>query len=310
MDRPVRSGPSHLILKPRPNCPPNGVVQWGTCHYWWPEGDCIGWLWSTGLQCELRVLQWMTLKVHPLDRLLELDCVRGSAIPYLGYVEVNLQIPGIRGYNEDVLLLVILTMTYSEQVLVMEGSKIIDRAIRMITKGELARATMTWKQLYLSHSSCSTKWKGGQGCCKRVTPSTAPNPTAPKEFCLDDVQGHVCTTQLVSIHPFGTINIHGTQTSEGTVCRSMCLLSQHEAPAGCLHCMGCHIWRVTPMFLQGVNLSEEPECPPHCNPYQGSCWKNHSSQPVPPVVLLAEPLGESAHGPRKRGSWRNWASRV
>ena len=39
----------------------------------------------------------MALMVHPLDQLLELEGTGGSAIPYLGYVEVNLQIPGIRG---------------------------------------------------------------------------------------------------------------------------------------------------------------------------------------------------------------------
>ena len=54
----------------------------------------------------------MILRVYPLDRLLEIEGTRGSAIPHLGYVEVNLQIPGIKGYNEDTLLLVILTMTY------------------------------------------------------------------------------------------------------------------------------------------------------------------------------------------------------
>ena len=66
----------------------------------------------------------MTVKVHPLDRLLELDGTRGSAIPYLGYVEFNLQILGIRGYNEDVLLLVILTTTCSKKIPVMLGPKI------------------------------------------------------------------------------------------------------------------------------------------------------------------------------------------
>ena len=50
-----------------------------------------------------RFCEWMTLKVHPLGRLLQLEGTRGSAILYLGYVEDNLQIPGIRGYNEDVL---------------------------------------------------------------------------------------------------------------------------------------------------------------------------------------------------------------
>ena len=64
------------------------------------------------------------------------------------YVEVNLQMPGIKGYNGDVLLLVIPTMTYSEKVLVMVRSKIIDRAMGMIMKGELVRATTTWKQAH------------------------------------------------------------------------------------------------------------------------------------------------------------------
>ena len=36
-----------------------------------------------------------------------------------------------------------------------------------------------------------------------------PNTTAPKEFCLDNVQGHIHTTQRVTIPLFGTINIHG-----------------------------------------------------------------------------------------------------
>ena len=77
----------------------------------------------------------MTLKVHPLDRLLELEGTRGSTIPYLGYVEVNLQILGMKGYNEDILLLVILTMAYSEKVWIMVGSRIIDRAMGMMKRG-------------------------------------------------------------------------------------------------------------------------------------------------------------------------------
>ena len=61
----------------------------------------------------------------------------GVVIPYLRCVEVNLQIPGIRGYNEDVLLLAIPTITYSEGVPVMVGSNIIDRALSCMTVGEL-----------------------------------------------------------------------------------------------------------------------------------------------------------------------------
>ena len=67
------------------------------------------------------------LKVQPLGRLLELEGTRGAAIPYLRFVEVGLQIPGIRRYNEDVLLLAIPTTAYAERVLVMVGSKIINK---------------------------------------------------------------------------------------------------------------------------------------------------------------------------------------
>ena len=108
----------------------------------------------------------MTLKAHSVDQLLELEGTGGSAIQYLGYVEVNLQIHGIRDYNKDVLPLLILTMTYSKKVLVMVGFKMIDRAMGMITKGELARETATWKQAHLSafmSRSLQLPHKGARG---------------------------------------------------------------------------------------------------------------------------------------------------
>ena len=78
------------------------------------------------------------LKIQPLGLLLELEGTGGAAIPYLRFVEVNLQILGIRRYNKDVLLLAIPTMAYTERVLVMVGSKIIDKALSCMTVGELA----------------------------------------------------------------------------------------------------------------------------------------------------------------------------
>ena len=78
-----------------------------------------------------------------MGQLLELEGTGGAAIPYLRFVKVNLQILGIRNYNEDMLLLVIPTMTYSETVPVMVGSKIINKALSLMTMGELAKVTMT-----------------------------------------------------------------------------------------------------------------------------------------------------------------------
>ena len=63
-------------------------------------------------------------------------------------MEVNLQIPDITNYNEDVLLLVMPTTTYSKIVLVMVGSKIIDKALSLMTKGELAKVITMWRQTH------------------------------------------------------------------------------------------------------------------------------------------------------------------
>ena len=78
----------------------------------------------------------LDLEIQPLGWLLKFEGTGGAAIVYLRFVEVNLQILGIRGYNEDVLLLAIPTMAYTERVLVMVGSKIIDRALSCMTVGE------------------------------------------------------------------------------------------------------------------------------------------------------------------------------
>ena len=127
---------------------------------------------------------------------------------------------GIKDYNDDVLLLVILTMTYSEKVPVMVESKIIDKAMGMITKGELARANATRKQAHfgvIMSRLLQLPCKGARGmrCCEGILLSMAPDPTVPKEFCLDVVQGHVHTTQRVTLPPFGTINVHGNIDIQG-----------------------------------------------------------------------------------------------
>ena len=96
---------------------------------------------AQGSNISAQLCEDLGLKIQPLGQLLELEGTGGAAIPYLRFVEVNLQIPGIRGYNEDVLLLAIPTTAYAEVVPVMVGSKIIDRAPSCMTVGELAHTT-------------------------------------------------------------------------------------------------------------------------------------------------------------------------
>ena len=101
------------------------------------------------------VCEQMALKVHPLDRLLKLEGTGRAAILHLRYVELNLQIPCIRGYSEDIVLLVIPTKSYAKKVPVIVGSKIIDRAMGIITKEELAKVSTTWRQAHFSVMSGS-----------------------------------------------------------------------------------------------------------------------------------------------------------
>ena len=61
----------------------------------------------------MQLCEDLDLEIQPLGQLLELEGTRGAAIPYLGFVEVNLQIPRIRSY-EDVLLLAIPATAYAE----------------------------------------------------------------------------------------------------------------------------------------------------------------------------------------------------
>ena len=149
----------------------------------------------------------LALQIQPLCQLLELEGTGGSAILYLEFVEVNLQIPGIKNYNEEVLLLVIPTTTYSQMVLVVVGSKVMDRAMGIITKGELAKVTMTWRHahfgavmsglLQLPHTSSNVT-----GVQKEVIHSCLRGDTMEvREFCLDDVRGPVKVTQKVTILP-------------------------------------------------------------------------------------------------------------
>ena len=156
------------------------------------------------------------LKIQPFGWLLELEGTGGAAIPYLGFVEVNLQIPGIRRYNEDVLLLAIPTMTYSERVPVVVGSKIIDKALGCITAGELAKATATWQQAHFG-AVMSGSLQLFHSSSEKLALQNSSGESDPVEVWkhqLDGVKGAVCTTQ-VTIPPFQTMILKGNAGIKG-----------------------------------------------------------------------------------------------
>ena len=157
------------------------------------------------------------LEIQPLGWLLELEGTGGAAIPYLGFVEVNLQILGIRRYNEDVLLLAIPTTAYSERVPVMVGSKIIDRALGCMTVGELTKATATWQQAHFG-AVMSGLLQLSRSSAEKLALQNLSGESGPVEVWkhqLDGVKGAVCTTQKVTIPPFQTMTVKGNAGVKG-----------------------------------------------------------------------------------------------
>ena len=178
----------------------------------------------------------LALQIQPLGWLLELEGTGGSAIPYLGFMEVKLQIPGITNYNENVLLLVIPTTTYSKMVPFMIGSKIIDKTLSLMTKGELTKATMTWRQAHfgavmsgLLQLSCMSLNKSGVE--EQVShPSQSSDPVEVRKFCLNNIRGPVCTTQKVTIPLFGTVSVHVNSSVKGHCMQAHVLMEPVPGP--------------------------------------------------------------------------------
>ena len=176
-------------------------------------------------------------------------------------------------------------MNYSEKTLVMVGSKFIDQAMRIITKGELAKVATTWKLANLGgcHVWVTTatphwpKWNWGRkGGCPFLPEGW---PHGGEECCLDNVWGPIHTTQKVTI-PHLVQSVHMTILVSGdTVCRSMCLQSQCQAPVAYHSGANCDLWRVTSGVLLGACLSVQLECLLCQNPHKNGGWPGHACQP-------------------------------
>ena len=73
------------------------------------------------------------LKIEKLETLLDLEPMGGGSMPYEGYVELRMQIPGIEAFDLDVLILVIPESEYAKRVPITIGTLHIDEIISLIT---------------------------------------------------------------------------------------------------------------------------------------------------------------------------------
>ena len=90
-------------------------------------------------------------ETQALDYLVPIEGSGGADVPYLGYVEVKMCIPGIHSFDHNVLMLVSHTTTpYHQRVPIQVGSCIIDQVTSCISEEELQSLLQSWKLAYVS----------------------------------------------------------------------------------------------------------------------------------------------------------------
>ena len=134
----------------------------------------------------------LELKIHTLDTLLDLEPTGGGTVPYEGYVEVRMQVPGIAAFDLDVLMLVIPESEYSKRVPVTLGTLHIDEIINLITNEELRQADKCWQRGIIS---------------RKIAMKTAQ--LKENKDVLDKVTGNVKLTRNVTIPPLDMIQVSG-----------------------------------------------------------------------------------------------------
>ena len=85
------------------------------------------------------------LPICQLQQLLDFEGFGGVDIPYIGYTQAQLQIPGIQDYDKDILVFIQKDSRYSEHVPVILGTLHIKDIIHSATKEELANLGETWE---------------------------------------------------------------------------------------------------------------------------------------------------------------------
>ena len=86
------------------------------------------------------------LEIKQLDTILDLEPTGGGGqVPYDGYVELCMQVPNVKAFDLDVLMLVILESEYFQRVPITIGTIHIDEIIDLITDEELKMASHQWQ---------------------------------------------------------------------------------------------------------------------------------------------------------------------
>ena len=131
-------------------------------------------------------------KIQPLEHLVPIEGSGGASVPYLGYVEVRMCIPGINSFDRDVLMLGSSTTTqYHQGVAIQVSSHVIDEVTNSISNEELQSLSQSWKAVYVSTIILKATSVGDW------------------ELDLDHVRSRVVTSEEVTIPTSQTVAVQG-----------------------------------------------------------------------------------------------------
>ena len=155
------------------------------------EGICIPALVDTGANMTC-INQWLAkalkLPIKPLQTFLDIEGTGGGRVPYYGYIEGRLEIPGLPKFREDVLMLVIDDSPYGKRVPIQLGTIHIDMVLKALEGNEGHEVSEGWKraQLAATLKLGQAQTTIGEGEC----------------INFNNLVGSVTTMQKVKLAPF------------------------------------------------------------------------------------------------------------
>ena len=102
---------------------------------------------DSGAQLSARpesLVEKLKLKVHNLNTIIEAEATGGSLVPYAGYVEARLSIPGIKAMNQNSLFMGVKDTNYTNRVPVQLETLHINEALAVITREEYGNLSVAW----------------------------------------------------------------------------------------------------------------------------------------------------------------------
>ena len=135
----------------------------------------------------------LQLEIKSLKTILDIEGMGGGAVPYHGYVECCLQLPQIKKFDVDVLMLVIDDSAYGMRVPIQIGTLHIDMALELATEAEMKKLSRKWDRAKMATALHMNSMVVSEE----------------QKFKLDDVRGSVHTTQKITLGPFENRTLSG-----------------------------------------------------------------------------------------------------